>query len=708
VAGPSLITVNVPATATSGSIAVQTPSGLLTSPVSYTATEHQPAATNLLPSRGPVGTEIALKGQYLDRTVQILLGNLAVPFIVDSPNLIRIPVPVGATTGAVQLFSRTGHVNAGIFTVDPAASHIATFLDEVIITQGTQNPQGDVPMVQNRSALLCAVVRANGPNTFTPQVKFTLKNGTGTVLLEQTVNAPSPTVPENVDFADVNATWNLRVPANLIQADTTLLVTLDPTNSISAVDPGHRTWPADGQPKALTPVDTKTFHVYFIPLQYVHAGTTWTGRLGTTDRTLADYTVALTRVWPLPEAIDAEAQDPFITSIDPNPNYDGWYPALEELMAKRLKEQHLDHYYYGIYRSWNGDGGGGSGMAMLAEPVAMGVDWTNTSTGSKLNWLAGTVNHELGHSLSRQHSPCGNPLPGGPDPDYPYSDGTIGVPGYDLWATGNEPKTYAANTGDTMAYCGFNWASDYSYKKVLAYRTNGQDPTTVNGGIGGVIGSANSTSATGAQGSTDQKQDCLLVWGRLINGVMTLNPGFVIQAVPTAPDKNGTYQTEVLNAAGAVMGQMTFEPKATCEGEGQPMGFAMAVPINTAKAMTFGASTTGTTEAPAVSGIRVSRNGEQLATREVHSPALAAKKLALAGSNATNILAAARALTVAEGTVRFTWDATLYPMAMIRNDKGQVIAFAKGGSIDLSTKSRRLDVDFSDGTTSTMLAIDVQ
>jgi len=46
--------------------------------------------------------------------------------------------------------------------------------------------------------------------------------------------------------------------------------------------------------------------------------------------------------------------------------------------------------------------------------------------------LAGTMSHELAHTLGRRHSPCGNfGTPSEPDPAFPDPDGLIGVWGYD-------------------------------------------------------------------------------------------------------------------------------------------------------------------------------------------------------------------------------------------------------------------------------------
>ena len=52
-------------------------------------------------------------------------------------------------------------------------------------------------------------------------------------------------------------------------------------------------------------------------------------------------------------------------------------------------------------------------------------------------------------------------MPGGPDPDYPYPDGSIGVWGYDLL----DGRLVDPSTADLMSYCDPAWISDYSFNK---------------------------------------------------------------------------------------------------------------------------------------------------------------------------------------------------------------------------------------------------
>jgi hypothetical protein len=51
--------------------------------------------------------------------------------------------------------------------------------------------------------------------------------------------------------------------------------------------------------------------------------------------------------------------------------------------------------------------------------------------------------------------------------------------------------------------------------------------------------------------------------------------------------------------------------------------------------------------------------------------------------------------------VRLRWDASAYPMIMVRDpDTGEVLSFARGGSTLVPTSKSQLDLDVSDGVRS--------
>ena len=102
---------------------------------------------------------------------------------------------------------------------------------------------------------------------------------------------------------------------------------------------------------------------------------------------------------------------------------------------------------------------------------------------------------------------------------------------------------------------------------------------------------------------------------------------------------------------------------------------------------------------PLASSVRIQKSGNLLASR-AHGVAL----LQAPGSGGTPTLAT----RLADGRVRFTWDAAAHPMVMVRNGKGEVIALAQGGLIDLVTDATFLNVQYSGAQTSDQEEIPVR
>ena len=54
------------------------------------------------------------------------------------------------------------------------------------------------------------------------------------------------------------------------------------------------------------------------------------------------------------------------------------------------------------------------------------------------------------------------------------------------------------------------------------------------------------------------------------------------------------------------------------------------------------------------------------------------------------------------------WDARHHPMVMVRDaNTGEVLSFARGGSVDVVTRSRQLDLVLSDGVQSRVKRVTV-
>lgn len=97
-----------------------------------------------------------------------------------------------------------------------------------------------------------------------------------------------------------------------------------------------------------------------------------------------------------------------------------------------------------------------SGIAY--SPGFSGIGWDRTGK----QW-SGTMTHEMGHSFSLMHAPCGSPTQ--LDTAYPNADGTLGATPFDFSIPGlNLIERY-----DVMSYCDGNHFSPYNINKMQAF-----------------------------------------------------------------------------------------------------------------------------------------------------------------------------------------------------------------------------------------------
>ncbi len=110
------MTATVPAGATTGSVTVTTPGGVLTSNRKFRVT---PQLTSFAPPSGPVGTVVTLTGVSLTQTSKITFGGVAATtFTVNSDTSVSVTVPTGAVTGKIVVTTTGGTaISATSFTV---------------------------------------------------------------------------------------------------------------------------------------------------------------------------------------------------------------------------------------------------------------------------------------------------------------------------------------------------------------------------------------------------------------------------------------------------------------------------------------------------------------------------------------------------------------------------------------------------------------
>jgi hypothetical protein len=358
-----------------------------------------------------------------------------------------------------------------------------------------------------------------------------------------------------------------------------------------------------------------------------------------TPANAAEYLDLTRRMYPLP-GYDVQVHPLYTTTtsaaLEAGNENNAWNTILSELLMLRVADG-SERHYYGVVRI--GYAFGVAGMGALGTPVAMGYDEPSDR--------ARIAAHELGHTWGREHAPCGNPP--GPDPAYPHPGGTIGRIGYDL----ELESVKLRSTPDIMGYCGSPWISDYTYEGVMDFRR-----------------------AAGADVSSERARPSLLVWGQIVGGRAVIEPAFHVVTRPSLPRRPGPYSLEGTARDGSRVFDLSFEAIEVADDDRGGRYFAFAVPLDASAAVRLESIRLA---GPGIATAAVARSAASLRATAVQAPTV----------------------TRAAGGAAIRWDAAVHPMVMVRDAaSGQVLSFARGGSVVVPAGVGGVDLVLSDGVVS--------
>ena len=369
-------------------------------------------------------------------------------------------------------------------TLVPRAPGVNAYL-----TQAVQSHDFGVPLVANEQALLRVFATANpGVVASMPPVRATFYQGeaeTYSVLIV----GHSQQVPWEMVEGDLGQTANVVVPADVIVPGTEMVVEIDPDGTLDPSLGVGRRVPAEGR-MALDIRVMPPFNITAVPFLWTENPDS-SGIEITMNLTSEHELFYQTREW-LPVAdISVSVRETVWVDYDPARNNSR---VLRDLGLLYMADD-ASGYYMGVV-------GGGRGIAYLGGVLSV----------SRLDdWL---IAHEFGHNLSLRHTPCGDPL--GVDGGFPHANGRIGAWGYDRL----EGSLVAPTNHDVMSYCRENpWISDYSFTKALHYRY--------------------SNAAAPYEPSS---QRTLLVQGGVEEGLLSIEPTFVVDAPVALPGQTGPYR----------------------------------------------------------------------------------------------------------------------------------------------------------------------
>ena len=239
--------------------------------------------------------------------------------------------------------------------------------------------------------------------------------------------------------------------------------------------------------------------------------------------------------------LDLTIREPFTIAAPPNAqSFEDWIGILQDIELLRTTEAGSG-YWYGVV---NREGHEGiTGIATVAGRVGLGIPDPEVFA------------HEVGHNMSLDHAPCGNPRR--LDPDYPYDDGSIGVHGFDP----RSGELVDPSTPDLMSYCHPQWISDYNFNKALEYRIQ-----------------AEAEAGARALAARDESRgNRLLLWGHVsAGGELHLDPAFTLDAPAKLPSGSGPYRIEGFARDGSSVFALDFDMEDVAEGGGS---FLFLVPF---------------------------------------------------------------------------------------------------------------------------------
>ena len=408
---------------------------------------------------------------------------------------------------------------------------------DVILTQAVQSREFPVPLVAGEEALLRVFVEpARGTGSDLPPVRATFyRNGTMTHV----VDIPGKPVPMPGEFyeGDLNASANALVPGTVVQPGLEMVIDVDPEGTPGADESVTKRIPESGR---LT-VEVRTMPVFdltVIPFL-------WTENPDSSMVELAEGMARdpgghpllhLTRALLPIKELDVKAHAPVSTSTNVGA---------------------LLHGQTGMIHAMEGTGG--HYMGMMAGEIAGGFAGLAEQPGLiSFSIPHSTVMaHELGHNLSLAHAPCGGPF--GLDPSFPQTDGSIGGWGYDLSDPGRVvPPVWP----DLMSYCRleFPWIGAYHFTNALRYRLH-------------AAGSAEGSALVAAPAKS------LLLWGGAgSDGLLFLEPAFVVDAPARLPASGGEYEITGRDGDGEELFSLSFAMPELADGDGSS-SFAFILPV---------------------------------------------------------------------------------------------------------------------------------
>jgi hypothetical protein len=345
---------------------------------------------------------------------------------------------------------------------------------EINVVKNGSAANKNAPIVAGRPGQIRVFVNPSSAFSHALTAELTLTTG-GT---PKTFTASLTPTAASTD-ANQNSTFNFNnVDAGSFATDTTFLVQVkDPQGSGNGSNTAQ--YPQSGTAALLGVKNAGTVKINVYPIKFSSGG--GTPATGAVD--IGAYQKIVMGLYPAANVtLTVQSTLTYTGSIPDAYDQSGaWEYLLSFLQKKRAADPTPDVYYYGAFApsssfaSFCGNGciaglsGIPNGPTNYSQKASIGLAYGGDSFDQQSTGQ--TMAHEVGHGHGRSHSPTSQNIqycstPSGIDQSYPYSNGAIGVWGWDIInLKAKDPSQFY----DIMGYCESDWISDYTYSALEAW-----------------------------------------------------------------------------------------------------------------------------------------------------------------------------------------------------------------------------------------------